>query len=98
MTTSTKVIDAIADALIAEYDQNATEWLQSGGRANVQRIVAEWANVRSGRHGSERIEPRPQIPLLTNSTVAHAFASHAHCHLRYLLRLWHSWPIFCLSG
>ena len=42
MTTNTKLTCAIADALVGAYGRDATEWLESGGRANVERIVAEW--------------------------------------------------------
>ena len=56
MTANTKLIHAIADALIAEYDEEATEWLEDGGRANIERIVAEWrAAIEEGRW-VERLE------------------------------------------
>ena len=40
MTANTKLIGAIA-ALVADHGEEATEWLEGGGRANVARIVAE---------------------------------------------------------
>ena len=50
MTANTKLIQVIADALIGEYDEEATEWLEDGGRANIERIVAEWrAAIEEGR-------------------------------------------------
>ena len=50
MTANTKLIHAIADALIAEHGEEATQWLEDGGRANVERIVAEWhAAITEGR-------------------------------------------------
>ena len=56
MTANTKLIHAIADALIGEYDEEATEWLEDGGRANIERIVAEWrAAIEQGRW-VERLE------------------------------------------
>ena len=56
MTANTKLIHAIADALIGEYDEEATEWLEDGGRANFERIVAEWrAAIEQGRW-VERLE------------------------------------------
>ena len=56
MTANTKLIHAIADALIGEYDEEATEWLEDGGRANIERIVAEWrAAIEEGRW-VERLE------------------------------------------
>ena len=56
MTANTKLIHAIADALIGEYDEEATEWLEDGGRANIERIVAEWrAAIAEGRW-VERLE------------------------------------------
>ena len=42
MTTSTNPIDAIADALIGTRGQDRTEWLECGGRAEVDRGVAGW--------------------------------------------------------
>jgi len=38
VTANTKLIHAIADALIDEYGVEATEWLEDGGRANVERM------------------------------------------------------------
>ena len=56
MTANTKLIQVIADALIGEYDEEATEWLEDGGRANIERIVAEWrAAIEEGRW-VERLE------------------------------------------
>ena len=56
MTTSTRLIDAIAGALVAEHGEEATEWLDGGGRANVARIVAKWrAAIEEGRW-IERLE------------------------------------------
>ena len=50
MTANTKLIQAIAGALVAEHGEEATEWLDGGGRANVARIVAEWrAAIEEGR-------------------------------------------------
>ena len=42
ITASTKLIRAIANALSAEYCEEATDWLEDGGRANVERILAQW--------------------------------------------------------
>ena len=42
MTTSTNPIDAIADALIGTRGQDRTEWLECGGRAEVERGGAGW--------------------------------------------------------
>ena len=56
MTANTKLIQVIADALIGEYEEEATEWLEDGGRANIERIVAEWrAAIEQGRW-VERLE------------------------------------------
>ena len=52
MTASTKLIHAIANALIAEYGEEAIDWREDGGRANVERILAEWRI--SGSSGSRR--------------------------------------------
>ena len=49
MTANTKLIGAIASALFAEHGEEATEWLEGGGRANVARIVAEWCAAVRGR-------------------------------------------------
>ena len=42
MTTNTHVIHAIADALIETHGQDATEWLECGGRAAIEREVTGW--------------------------------------------------------
>ena len=42
MTTSADLIHAIADALIEAHGQDATEWLDCGGRAAVERDLARW--------------------------------------------------------
>ena len=56
MTVNTKLIQVIADALIGEYGEEATEWLEDGGRQNVERILAEWrAAIEEGRW-IERVE------------------------------------------
>ena len=56
MTANTKLIQAIAGALVAEHGDETTEWLDGGGRANVARIVAEWgAAIEEGRW-IERLE------------------------------------------
>ena len=56
MTANTKLIDAISGALIAQHGEDAAQWLDGGGRANVERIVAEWrAAIEEGRW-IERIE------------------------------------------
>ena len=56
MTANTKLIDAISGALIAEHGEDATEWLGGGGRANVERIVAEWRAAIDEGGWIERIE------------------------------------------
>ena len=42
MTTNANLIHAITDALIEAYGQDATEWLECGGRAAVERDLARW--------------------------------------------------------
>ena len=42
MTTNNNLIHAIADALIEAHGQDATEWLECGGRAAIERGVAGW--------------------------------------------------------
>ena len=50
MTGNTTLIHAIAQTLIGEYGEEATGWLEDGGRANVERIVAEWRTaIKEGR-------------------------------------------------
>ena len=56
MTANTKLIHAIADALMGEYGEEATAWLENGGRANVERIVAEWRTAIEEGGWIERIE------------------------------------------
>ena len=42
MARNTHLIHAIADALIETHGQDATEWLECGGRAAIERGVAGW--------------------------------------------------------
>ena len=42
MNANTHLIHAIADALIEAHGEDATEWLEGGGRAEVERGVAGW--------------------------------------------------------
>ena len=42
MNANTHLIHAIADALIEAHGEDATEWLECGGRAAVERGVAGW--------------------------------------------------------
>ena len=70
MTANTKLIDAIAGGLIAEHGEEAAEWLDGGGRANVERIVAEWcAAIEEGRW----------IERLEDVLVLRALRHEAHC-------------------
>ena len=75
MMASTKLIHAIANALIAEYGEEATDWLEDGGRANVERILAEWSAaieevlvLRARRHQAHWVEilggPGPRLHTL----------------------------------
>ena len=56
MTANTELIGAIAGALVADHGEEATEWLDGGGRANVARIVAEWGAAIDEGRWIERIE------------------------------------------
>ena len=68
MTANTKLIQSIAGALIAEHGEEATEWLDGGGRANVARIVAEWsAAIEEGRW-IERLEDVLVLRALRHET------------------------------
>ena len=42
MTTNANLIHVIADTLIEAHGQDATEWLECGGRAAIVRAVAAW--------------------------------------------------------
>ena len=42
MNANTHLIHAIADALIEAHGEDATDWLEGGGRAEVERGVAGW--------------------------------------------------------
>jgi len=42
MNANTHLIHTIADALIEAHGEDATEWLEGGGRAEVERSVAGW--------------------------------------------------------
>ena len=68
MTANTKLIQAIAGALVAEHGEEATEWLEGGGRANVARIVAEWrAAIEEGRW-TERLQDVLVLRALRHET------------------------------
>ena len=56
MTANTTLIHAIAQALIGEYGDEATGWLEDGGRANVERIAAEWRTAIEEGRWIERTE------------------------------------------
>ena len=56
MTTNTKLTCAIADALVGTYGRDATMWLEGGGRANVERVVAEWRAAIEEGGWIERLE------------------------------------------
>ena len=56
MTANTTLIHAIAQALVGEYGEDATGWLEDGGRANVERIVAEWRTAIEEGRWIERTE------------------------------------------
>ena len=61
MTTNADLIHAIADALIEAQGQDATEWLECGGRAAIERGVAGWraAIAHDGWIDRPRGCPRP---------------------------------------
>ncbi len=42
MTTNANLIHVIADTLIEAHGQDATDWLECGGRAAIERVVAGW--------------------------------------------------------
>ena len=56
MTANTTLIQAIAQALIGEYGDEANAWLEDGGGANVERIVAEWRTAIEEGRWIERTE------------------------------------------
>ena len=56
MTVNTKLIQDIAAALVAHHGDEATEWLDGGGRANVARIVAAWRAAIEEGCWIERLE------------------------------------------
>ena len=68
MTANTTLIHAIAHALIGEYGEEATGWLEDGGRANVERIVAEWRTAIEEGRWIERIEEVLVLRALRHET------------------------------
>ena len=56
MTANTNLIHAIADALIEAHGQDATEWLECGGRATVERGLAGWRAAITNRAWIDRPE------------------------------------------
>ena len=68
MTANTKLIHAIADALIDEYGEEATGWLEDGGRANVERILGEWRTAIEEGRGIEGVEDVLVLRALRHET------------------------------
>ena len=68
MTANTKLIHVIAGALVAEHGEEATEWLDGGGRANVARIVAEWRGAIEEGRWIERLEDVLVLRALRHET------------------------------
>ena len=68
MTANTKLIHAIADALIDEYGEEATGWLEDGGRANVERILGEWRTAIEEGRWIERVEDVLVLRALRHET------------------------------
>ena len=68
MAANRKLIHAITDALIAEHGDNAVDWLDDGGRANVERIIAEWHAAIEEDRWIERIEDVLVLRALRHDT------------------------------
>ena len=62
MTANTKLIGALAGALVAEHGEEATKWLEGGGRATVARIVVEWRAAIEGGGPLDRAAGRRAGP------------------------------------
>ena len=68
MAANTEFIGVIADALVSDQGEEATEWLEGGGRTRVPRIVAEWrATIEEGRW-IERLEVLLVLRALRHET------------------------------
>ena len=68
MTLNTKLIHAIARALVGEYAEEAIWWLEDRGRANVGRIVAEWRTAIEEGRWIERLEDVLVLRALRHET------------------------------
>ena len=82
MTANTNLIHAIADALIEAHGQDATEWLECGGRAAVERGLAGWRAAITNRAWVDR--PEDILVLRAHRHVEHTveFAGGARIEAR----------------
>ena len=72
MTTGATLLYAVADALIEEYGRDATEWIEGGGRADIERRAAEWREAIEAGRWIER--PEDILVLRALRRVEHTVA------------------------
>ena len=84
MTMNTHLIHAIADALIEAHGQDATEWLECGGRAVVERGVAGWRAAIA--EGAWLHEPEDILVLRALRHVEHVVALAGGAHVEARIR------------
>ena len=84
MTMNTHHIHAIADALIKAHGQDATEWLECGGRAVVERGVAGWRAAIA--EGAWLHEPEDLLVLRALRHVEHVVALAGVAHVEARIR------------
>ena len=59
MTANTRLIHAIADALIGEYDEEATEWLEDGGCCSACNCDPQYHAISIGYRADRRATHAP---------------------------------------
>ena len=82
MIANTNLIHAIADALIEAHGQDATEWLECGGRAAVERGLAGWRAAITNRAWVDRPEDILVLRALRHVEHTVEFAGGARIEAR----------------
>ena len=84
MSANTHLVHAIADALIEAHGQDATEWLECGGHAAVERGVAGWRAAIA--EGAWLHEPEDILVLRALHHVEHVVELAGNAHIEARIR------------
>ena len=84
MTTNTYLLHAIADALIETHGQDATEWLECGGRAEVERGITGWRAAIG--EGAWIDEPEDILVLRALRHIEHTVELAGGTHIEACIR------------